>query len=676
MWPKTLKKCLIITIASIMLIAILALPTSTSATSSNNIEVSYSSHVQTYGWLAYSPDITGTEGESKRMEALDLNVKTPAGVTVKYRAHVQGIGWQDWVTADNTKGTNLIGTSGESKRVEAIQIVVEGSSDYVIRYRTQVQTYGWLDWVEAGNSIKEAETLKAGTYAGTSGESKRMEAMQISIIPKEQSKTEEAKKEEQVLEQVQVQAEVQKQAEAQKQEEQAKQALAQAVEQKKEEAKKEENKNQQNNVHVHTFSDWVTTVKPTCVSTGTQTRQCIDCKYTETKQIPGDPNAHMLINAPELDKDSTCEAEGRKNTKYCALCHQEFFSLIKAKGHIWANSETTTPATCTTPGVTSIRCTREGCNADKNVKMIPATGHSFGNWYSIKKATCMEEGSIERKCNKCDARQTQTTSKVDHVYSSEWTVDIEPTGDKLGEESRHCTTPGCTARTSIRSVAHKHTFNGQGTIITPATCLNWGLERRICTTCGKTVDYAISPKGQHNLGPEQTSYKGNDCIGSFVYRECKDCGEKVWEEGERAGLGHNWTTNNMETAKCTRCGIQINWTNAWAAEHDATAPGFDDGWKFDNKGEMRVRRVWWVQFRADTTRSVGFNGKTVYAPNTVITADYVYQADAPEARSGYKFVGWFNASDKDNSNPITTSKHIDANWKYAHMVLEARYEVK
>ncbi len=687
MWCKTSNRHLIIAIASMVILAILALPSIVSASNASDMEISYTGHVQTYGWLNYSTNFTGTIGESKRMEALELNVNAPSGITVKYRAHVQGIGWQDWVTADNKEKTNLIGTSGESKRVEAIQIVVEGASDYTVKYRTQVQTYGWLDWVEAGSSTKEAETLKVGTYAGTSGESKRMEAMQIVVIPKEKSKVEETKKEEQALEQAQAQAEVQKQIEERKQAVEAEKALKQAVEQKQQavEQKKQEvaeNKTEvqqqpQTTTHNHEFTEWVITKQPTCVSTGTKIRKCITCDYEETQVIPGNPNGHKLERATQLDKEPTCTAYGKSNTNICIYCKQEFFNYIQPLGHKWDNKKTTTPATCTDYGCTSTKCTREGCDGEKDVTIIKPIGHhTWGSYSVVKKATCMEEGLTERKCTKCNATQTQTTSKVDHKYDDKWTVDVEPTGDKLGEESRHCTTPGCPARTSIRTVAHKHTFNGQGTIKTPATCKNWGYEEKTCTTCGKTITSAISPKGQHNLGEEKTSYEGNACIGSFVYRECKDCGEKVWEEGERAGLGHKWTSNDMATAKCERCGIQINWTNKWAADHDATEPGFDDGWTFDKQGNMRIRTVWWVQFRADTEKSVGFNGRTVYAPNTVITADYVYEADAPEARPGYKFIGWFNASDKDNNSPISKEKHIKANWRNAHMVIEARYELE
>lgn len=88
--------------------------------------------------------------------------------SVQYRAHVQTYGWRDWVLDGDTAGT-----TGESKRVESLEIKIvdsEGNEiDGAVRYRTHVQTYGWRDWVSDGDT------------AGTTGESKRVEAIQMQL---------------------------------------------------------------------------------------------------------------------------------------------------------------------------------------------------------------------------------------------------------------------------------------------------------------------------------------------------------------------------------------------------------------------------------------------------------------------------------------------------------------
>jgi uncharacterized protein YjdB len=88
---------------------------------------------------------------------------------IEYCTHVQDIGWMDWVS-----GGNVSGTSGQSKRLEAIRIRLTGNAEamYDIYYRVHAQDTGWMDWAKNGES------------AGTAGFSYRLEAIQIVLVPK------------------------------------------------------------------------------------------------------------------------------------------------------------------------------------------------------------------------------------------------------------------------------------------------------------------------------------------------------------------------------------------------------------------------------------------------------------------------------------------------------------
>lgn len=108
--------------------------------------------------------------DSKLEEDLDDDTETSTedAVGVEYQAHVQTYGWQEPV-----RDGALAGTSGQSKRVEAIKVNLtdlpekyEGSS---IRYAVHVQKYGWQ------------AAVSDGAAAGTSGESKRLEALTIEL---------------------------------------------------------------------------------------------------------------------------------------------------------------------------------------------------------------------------------------------------------------------------------------------------------------------------------------------------------------------------------------------------------------------------------------------------------------------------------------------------------------
>jgi SpoIID/LytB domain protein len=150
--------------------------TSTSPSTSLNLpteipSISYTSHVQDYGWLnaVSNGNVAGTTGQSKRMEAIKISIPNVQNLGVKYSAHVQDYGWLNYVS-DGQIG----GTTGQSRRMEAIKIELTGTNaaKYDIYYRVHSQDYGWLGWA------------KNGEAAGTQGLAKRMEAIEIVLVQK------------------------------------------------------------------------------------------------------------------------------------------------------------------------------------------------------------------------------------------------------------------------------------------------------------------------------------------------------------------------------------------------------------------------------------------------------------------------------------------------------------
>jgi uncharacterized protein YjdB len=89
---------------------------------------------------------------------------TPVGVT--YRAHVQTIGWQSYVN-DGAEA----GTDGQAKRVEALNINLTGTlpAGASITYQAHVQSIGWQ------------KPVTNGAEAGTDGQAKRVEALKITL---------------------------------------------------------------------------------------------------------------------------------------------------------------------------------------------------------------------------------------------------------------------------------------------------------------------------------------------------------------------------------------------------------------------------------------------------------------------------------------------------------------
>lgn len=115
----------------------------------------------------------GSEEKIKQLGVADANgIVAALGLTkvvvntnpsVTYQTHVQDYGWQEW-----KNNGEMSGTSGQSKRLEGINIKLQNLSESV-EYQTHVQDIGWQGW------------KSNGVMSGTSGQSKRLEAIKIKL---------------------------------------------------------------------------------------------------------------------------------------------------------------------------------------------------------------------------------------------------------------------------------------------------------------------------------------------------------------------------------------------------------------------------------------------------------------------------------------------------------------
>lgn len=77
---------------------------------------------------------------------------------IGYKAHVQSDGWQDWKFDGETAGT-----TGQSKRMEALRI----DYDKPVYAKAHIEKVGWVDYGQ----------IDINTVIGTTGESKRLECL-------------------------------------------------------------------------------------------------------------------------------------------------------------------------------------------------------------------------------------------------------------------------------------------------------------------------------------------------------------------------------------------------------------------------------------------------------------------------------------------------------------------
>jgi N-acetylmuramoyl-L-alanine amidase len=89
-------------------------------------------------------------------------------MSLSYSAHVENSGWMP----DVGNGA-IAGTTGQSRRIEALKINLTGdfASFFTLYYRVHSASYGWFDWA------------KSGDWAGTVGRGLRVEALELRLVP-------------------------------------------------------------------------------------------------------------------------------------------------------------------------------------------------------------------------------------------------------------------------------------------------------------------------------------------------------------------------------------------------------------------------------------------------------------------------------------------------------------
>lgn len=118
------------------------------------------------GQKIYAEDTVATNPAGTETTTSEQDQET-AAPDVKYQTHIQDYGWEnDWKV-----NGEMSGTTGESKRLEAIRINLQNQPyEGEIQYHTHIQDYGW-----------ENDWKADGEISGTTGKAKRLEAIQIQL---------------------------------------------------------------------------------------------------------------------------------------------------------------------------------------------------------------------------------------------------------------------------------------------------------------------------------------------------------------------------------------------------------------------------------------------------------------------------------------------------------------
>ena len=229
--------------------------------------------------------------------------------------------------------------------------------------------------------------------------------------------------------------------------------------------------------HTHTYTNWKTTKKATCTSSGKKVGTC-SCGATTTRSISA--KGHDF-DKEIVTKQPTCTEVGSKNL-FCSDCDHVETVVVPSTGH----TEEKIPgkaAGCTEDGLTDgMKCSvcgetlvaQQPIPAAHTPEIIPAVPATCA-------ATGLTEGSRCSVCEKILVAQEQTEKTQDHTFVN-YRTHKEPTCTGNGLEVAECEI--CHAATDIREKAN----SALGHVHDNTWDWNSTQHYRICTSCGVSFD--------------------------------------------------------------------------------------------------------------------------------------------------------------------------------------------
>ena len=220
-----------------------------------------------------------------------------------------------------------------------------------------------------------------------------------------------------------------------------------------------------------------------------------------------------------------------------------------------------TPATCTTPGSKTYKCTFESNkgaaspeHTETRVETTNALGHDFTVKQSETPATCERAGTIVWKCSRCDETKTETIPALNHDYRDDWQV------------------------------------------TTPATCTDPGVETRYCHNDHNHSETRPTAKDSNNHAGHGTHIEGyvaptctKDGYTGDTY--CNGCNQKIKDGTVIPATGHHWKDNGDGTHTCPDCGAtegQPFNTNSALELRVVDAEGMDQPFTVSQNGTLRT----------------------------------------------------------------------------------------
>ena len=306
----------------------------------------------------------------------------------------------------------------------------------------------------------------------------------------------------------------------------------------------------------HKWDNGEVTTPATHTTKGVKTFQCTVCEATKTEDIPT-LTEHSYGDWSKLDDEyhhRTC------------VCGDE-----QKEAHKWNDGEVTTPATHTTKGVKTFKCTV--CEATRTEDIPTLTEHSYGDWSKLddeyhhrtcvcgdeqKEAHTWNEGTVTTapthtekgvmtfKCTVCEATKTEEIPTLTEHSYGEWTK-------RDNDDEYHYHTCVCG---NTQKEAHKW---DDGVVTVEPTEDKDGIRTLTCKVCGATKD-VVEPYHVHDYDKDFDDVKWS-ANASYHWKRCA-CGEIAYKG---AHIASDWIVDGypnpvsigMMHKECVICGYVL-----------------------------------------------------------------------------------------------------------------------
>ncbi|MBQ9946317.1 MAG: FIVAR domain-containing protein, partial [Clostridia bacterium] len=328
----------------------------------------------------------------------------------------------------------------------------------------------------------------------------------------------------------------------------------------------------------HDWSDWVTTVYPSCSAEGNEYRECNICTYRQ--DIPIQKTAHTPMEPVITDEvPATCTAEGSYlSTVYCSECSEVVSSQtvkVAKLAHTPGEKviENNIPFTCTEDGSYDevYYCTECGTEISRKNILVGAAHIDGEPIVEVQEPTCLVAGVTRTTvlCAVCGQllRETVVPGEIgEHIPGEAVKENIVDAGCTEGGSYDMVTR--CTVCQFIISSEHFTTQAGEHDwgdweIVTPVTCTENGLEQRVCKNDPSHKEENIIRSNGHTAGETKEVEKVEpSCIDPgyvVTVTYCSVCGGEVERTRTNiAAVGHSfgdWYVN--VEASCTKEGEEM-----------------------------------------------------------------------------------------------------------------------